>query len=230
MSLGVDKPMNVFGVNWDGHENKIKQGWDAAGVTAGDAVVIPGDISWALKLEDAVQDFKFLHSLKGVKIIGKGNHDLWWDTDAKIIKMFAENGFDSFKLLRNSAVETGEYIICGSRGWYMDAKNAPADADYGKIVLREKARLEMSLTAGVKLKNSSERNSGKEIVVFMHFPPVYNGYICGEFVETLCKYGIKRCYYGHIHSVYGIPPSAVYKSITFTMTSADFLDFTPLKI
>lgn len=226
LAFSVNKPMDIFGDRWVNHGKKIEWGWEDAGITDDDTICMPGDISWAMKLEDAYTDFKFLNDLKGTKIIGRGNHDLWWDTDTKVIRMFEENGFTTLKLLRNNAIETDEYIICGTRGWYMDEKNSPDGADYKKIITRESMRLEMSLTQG----DAMRKLSGKEILVFMHFPPVFNDYVCHEFISVLHKYDIKKCYFGHIHSVYSIQRQIMYENISFEIISADYLHFIPLKI
>lgn len=226
LSFSVNKPMDIFGDRWQNHGKKIAWGWEDAGITDEDTICIPGDISWAMKLEDSYHDFEFLHNLKGTKIIGRGNHDYWWDTDTKVTGMFEENGFNTLKLLRNNAVETDEHIICGTRGWYMDEKNSPVDADFTKISARETIRLEISLSQGAEIR---EQN-GKEIIVFLHFPPIFNDYICYEFVNLLHKYDVKRCYYGHIHSVYSIQRQIIFENIAFEIISADFLHFIPLKI
>jgi len=222
LSFGNNKPMDIFGARWENHEKKIEQGWEKVGITDGDIIVIPGDISWALKLEDTNLDFEFLNNLKGIKIIGRGNHDLWWTTETKVKKMFWGNDINTVKLLHNNAFETDEYTICGTRGWYYDEKNAPADTDYNKIINREVIRLELSLTQGAKF--------GKDILVFMHFPPVFKDYVCAELIEMLKKYGIQRCFFGHIHSVYDTPPVFFYDGIRFELVSADYLNFIPIKI
>lgn len=226
LSFAVNKPMDIFGDRWVNHCKKIEWGWEDAGITEDDTICIPGDISWAMRLEEAYPDFKFLNKLKGTKIIGRGNHDLWWDTDTKVLRMFEESGFTTLKLLRNNALETDEHILCGTRGWYMDEKNSPSDADFDKIVAREAIRLEMSLSQGAEM----SKYSGKEMIVFMHFPPVFNDYVCYEFIELLHRYDIARCYYGHIHSVYSIERQIMFENIMFEIISADFLHFIPLKL
>jgi predicted phosphohydrolase len=225
LSFANNKPMSIFGDRWKDHETKIRQGWEAADIKDDDYIIIPGDISWALKLEDSYLDFAFLESLKGIKIIGKGNHDLWWSTDRKVMEMFDGQGFKTMKLLKNNCVVTDDYIICGSRGWYIDEKNAPTDSDYNKIVRREVLRLEMSISEGVK-----NNPDNKEILLFLHFPPVFKDFRCREIIEVIKKYDIKRCYYGHIHSVYDIPSYIEYDGIDFIIISADYLNFKPFKI
>ena len=128
--------------------------------------------------------------------------------------------------LFNNAYEVEDFIICGTRGWYIDEKMQNAsnsDAEYQKIVLRETARLKMSIEEAVKL--CPDRS--KEILVFLHFPPVFGSFVCEEMVEVLKLYGIKRCFFGHIHGLYSIPQTTTYKDIRFTLISGDYLSFVP---
>ena len=138
----TDKSMEVFGNRWQNYMNRIQTNWNRL-VDPCDTVIVNGDISWAMTLEEAKSDFDFLNSLNGTKIISKGNHDFWWSTLSKINVFFEENGFDTIKILHNNAHVVGDFVICGSRGWYNDDKIAtmPKTADYGKIVTREASRL-----------------------------------------------------------------------------------------
>ena len=227
LSFADDKPMDVFGKRWQNYTERLKRNWNAV-VTDNDTVMIAGDISWAMSYTGAKEDFLFLHGLNGKKIISKGNHDYWWTSKKKLDGLMSELGIDDIQFLHNNAYSVENYIIAGSRGWYIDEnnKNAPDAADFDKIVAREVIRLEISLKEAVKLRGDTDR----EIIVFLHFPPVMGGFVCEPIVELLKKYGIKRCYYGHIHGVYDIPPSFEYEGITYFITSADFLEFTPLII
>lgn len=227
LSFADDKPMDVFGRRWQNYTQRLERNWNAV-VTENDTVMIAGDISWAMSHTGAKEDFLFLHGLNGKKIISKGNHDYWWTSKKKLDGLMSELGIDDIQFLHNNAYLAENFIIAGSRGWYIDEnnKNAPDAADFDKIVAREVIRLEISLKEAVKLKADTD----KEIIVFLHFPPVMGGFVCEPIVELLKKYGIKRCYYGHIHGVYDIPPSFEYDGITYFITSADFLEFTPLII
>ena len=228
LSISANKPMDLFGSRWCNYTSKLAQSWNRL-VGVLDTVVIGGDISWAMNFDGAYPDLKFLNELPGRKIICRGNHDYWWSTMKKMKRFFREeNGFESIEFLYNNAFETSEFIICGSRGWYNDSGLAPGDADYRKIIARESLRLELSISEGEKLRKLD--GADKEILVFLHFPPVYNGYRCTEIIETLKRHGIKRCYYGHIHNCYDIPPSVLYDGIEFIITSADYLDFIPMII
>ena len=224
-NLDTDKSMEVFGAKWKDYMNRIKNNWNRL-VTPSDTVVVNGDISWAMTLDEARSDFEFLNSLNGTKIISKGNHDYWWSTLTKINAFFEENKFDTVKILHNNAHVVEDFVVCGSRGWYNDDKIAtmPKTADYQKIVSREAARLKMSLSEGEKLDPTREK------LVFLHFPPVWGDFVCEEILEVLKSFGVKRCYFGHIHGLYDIPSNFVYGDVKFIMTSADFLNFIPLYI
>lgn len=229
LSGAVNKPMDIFGHRWAGYTDKIVKYWKAI-ISDDDTVVIPGDISWGISLEEAAPDLKLLSELPGKKILGKGNHDYWWSTAAKMNGFFEENGYECFDILYNNALETEEFIITGTRGWYTEDKQdaAPDTADYQKIVAREAARLKLSLEASKKLRRGEDDD--RETLVFFHFPPVFRGFVCREFVDLLHEYSVKRAYFGHIHGVYDLPRTIEYEGIEFIITSADFLSFVPLSI
>ena len=204
---------------------RIKNNWERL-VTDEDTVVIPGDVSWALSLEEAVSDLKFIDALPGKKILGKGNHDFWWCTMKKHDELFKKHGITSISFLFNNAHETEDYIIAGTRGWYHDpdAKNAPDNADFDKLVNREAGRLRQSLKSAVELK---EKSPEKEIIVFMHFPPYWAEKASEGLIEILKEFRIKRVYFGHIHGNYTEVPYFVYDGIEMHMISADYLEFVP---
>lgn len=223
LSEAAEKPMDIFGYRWNGWTEKLCENWKST-VKDGDTVVIAGDISWAMTLDEAKKDFELLNSLPGKKLIGKGNHDYWWNTQKKTEDFFKANGFDTLNLLFNNAYETENAIICGCRGWYTDEKNSPENADYDKIVAREAGRLRLSLKYAEKLAPDKKR------IVFFHFPPVFGDFICDELIAVLQEYGVTECYYGHIHGRYDIEPITEHEGITFRIISADYLDFKPLEI
>lgn len=231
LSLSVDKPMDVFGSRWEGYMTKLDNGWHDT-VTDDDTVIIPGDISWAMNLEEAKDDLWYLDDLPGKKIISRGNHDYWWDTVKKLTDFFAKNEIRTISLLHNNAYIVEDTLITGTRGWYPDSKNAPAESDFATVVAREAGRLTLSIEAGLKLLSSVPPEAAGRIkrYTFMHFPPVYRDYVCREIVEILQHYEIKRCYYGHIHGVYDIPPVRVFEDIEFIPIAADYLDFVPLRV
>ena len=220
----TDKSMEVFGKRWDGYMTRIENNWRKL-VTEKDTVIIPGDVSWALSLEEAESDLRFLESLPGKKILGKGNHDFWWSTMRKHTNFFEKLGIKTISFLFNNAHETDDYIIAGTRGWYLeeDAKNAPDNTDFEKLKNREHLRLKTSLTAAREL---SEK-SGKEIVAFMHFPPFWNDKESEGLIDLLVEFNVKNLYFGHIHGNYSVEPSFEYKGVKMHIISADYLGFIP---
>ena len=214
LSLGADKPMDIF-PGWAGYVEKLEKNW-RENVRPEDTVVIAGDISWGLEIGETKEDFAFLDSLPGTKLLLKGNHDLWFSTKTKVERFFEENGFSTLKILFNNAYEYGDYAICGTRGWMNDQTDK-------KVLLRECGRLRLSLEAGKKL--------GKKPLVFLHYPPVYGGGECYEILDVLLEYGIERVYYGHIHG-YGCRSAFIGESegVRYRLVSADFLDFVPYKL
>ena len=227
LSLGenTDKPMEIFGAKWQDHANKIEKHWSSL-VSAEDTVIIPGDISWALKLEDSLSDFMFIESLPGRKIISKGNHDFWWSTQNKIKGFFSQHNISSIEMLYNNAFIADDVIICGTRGWYNESSAAPRPCDYEKISARECGRLERSLQAGIALAEGRDL----PIAVFTHFPPVWKDFAFDELVDVMERYRVQKCYYGHIHGIYNCPSVTEYRSIRFELISADFLDFVPRRV
>lgn len=229
LSSDGSKSMEIFGPRWRDYMNKIRQNWSAV-VQDEDTVIVPGDISWALKLEDAREDLLFLEALPGQKLIGKGNHDFWWSTAAKMTAMWEKNKITSIRMLYNNAYLLEDCIVCGTRGWFVEEnqQHTVGSVDYTRIVNREVIRLRLSLDAAVKLREEDGRNL--PILVFLHFPPVWNGFVCREIVDVLHEYGIKSCYFGHIHGAYYAPRTTVFEEIELTICSADALNFCPMPI
>ncbi len=218
LSLNSNKPMDVF-QGWNNYINRLSENWRSL-VSKDDTVVLAGDISWAMKLEDSLADFSFLHSLPGQKILLKGNHDYWWSTKTKIENFFSQHGFSDLHVLHNCAYSIGEYAICGTRGWLYNS----ATEEDKKIVNREVGRLQMSLEEGKKL--------GKLPIVFLHYPPVYDGMECREILELLFRAGITRCYFGHIHGQQAAKKALVgnWKGISMNLVSCDYVKFSPVPI
>lgn len=212
LSFGANKPMDIFH-GWENHSEKLKANWNRL-VKSEDTVVLPGDFSWGLKIEETLEDFRFLDALNGQKIIIKGNHDLWWGTKSKILQFFEENEIKTIKVLFNDSHLVEDLSICGSRGWFFDNK-----ADSQKIILREAGRLEASIKDGIE--------KGGEITVFLHYPPVYKDYVCEEIFEILKKYDIKKVFHGHIHGSGYHNAVANFNGIDFKLISCDCIDFTP---
>lgn len=217
LSFGCDKPMDVFGGRWENYTDKLLEGF--ACVRPEDTTVLCGDLSWGMSLAAAREDFRFIHALPGRKIILKGNHDYWWTTAAQAYRFFAENGFDSLEILNNNCCFYEDYAICGTRGWSCDAMDG-GEHDR-KILRRELMRLETSLKA------AGER----EKLVFLHYPPKLLTAECGEMLAMMRDYGVKRCWYGHLHSGgCALAFEGEAGGIRFQLVSADHLHFFPQKI
>ncbi len=214
LSLSSDKPMDVFR-GWDNYVERLKANWTRL-LKDTDTVVIPGDISWALKLSETKEDFAFLDSLPGKKIILKGNHDLWWSTSKKLTEFLEENNFSTISFVFNNAIVVEDKAVCGTRGWFYDL--APDD----KVVKREAGRLETSIMAAEK--------TGKTPVVFLHYPPVYNEWVCEEIFSVIKKHGIKTVWHGHIHGSGFNNAKKEYDGVNMRLLSADCVDFCPVPI
>lgn len=218
LSLGENKPMDVFS-GWENYVQRIEKNWRSV-VKETDTVVIAGDISWAMKLEEAETDFGFINSLPGRKLIIKGNHDYWWSTKKKIETFLSSHGFESISIIHNSAAAAESIAVCGTRGWLYTSE-APDDL---RILNREVGRLNASIDGAEKL--------GLEPVVFLHYPPVYDGLECKEILEVLVKRNIKRCYFGHIHGLAAAKraPSGLYHGIEMHLVSCDTVGFMPVLV
>ena len=216
--------MSVFGENWKNHEEKIKEDW-LSKVNEEDLVILPGDFSWAMDLKNTYLDFKYLNELPGQKLLLKGNHDYWWNTVTKMRKYLQENNFKNIDFLYNNSYEYENKIIVGTRGWSFGD-----DAESKKMIQREVARLELSIKNG--LENYGE---DKEIIAFLHYPPIINQNIqkneTNEFIRMLKKYEIKKCYYGHLHSM-AIKEAVEgeHFGIDFKLVSADATQFNLVKV
>jgi len=223
LSFKVNKPMGIFGDNWDNHEEKIKNNWIRK-VNENDTVMIPGDFSWATYLEDAILDFEFLNSLPGKKLLSKGNHDYWWTTLTQMRKFLKENNFENIDFVYNNSYLVEDKVIVATRGWV----NAYRQEDNYKILKRERDRLELSL-------KSAKESFGddKEIIAFIHYPPFYKEEVPDEinFIKLLKSYGVKRCFYGHLHGEsHKEAIEGLVEGIDFKLVSSDYLQFDLVKI
>ncbi len=220
LATSVDKPMDVFGDGWSDFENRLEQNWKKL-VGVGDTVVIPGDISWGMTMEEAISDFAFLDKLPGKKLIGKGNHDYWWTSGKKMEEALQKAGITSIEFLHNNAFLSDGIAMCGTKGYMWDTDETKEQNE--KLLKREYLRLELSLNAAKKL--------GGEPVVFLHYPPLTVNHKNNDMINLMLSHGVKRCYYGHIHgpghrSAY----QGDYMGIDFTLISADYLKFNPILI
>ena len=216
LSLGTAKPMDVFGGDWEGYVEKLRAGF--AQVQPEDTVVLCGDLSWGMNLEEAKADFAFLNALPGRKLLVKGNHDYWWTTAAKMERFFAENGFTTLNILHNNCYEYGDFALCGTRGWFFEEG---ASAQNTKVFHREVMRLEASLKGA----------EGRPILAFLHYPPLYTGYRCPEIISKLEEYQVRQCFYGHLHGpTHRRAIEGTVQNVAYSLVSADYLGFVPKKI
>ncbi len=224
-AAGDAKSMSVFGNRWIGCREKLVKNWTAI-VKDDDNVVIPGDFSWAMTLDEAKDDFLFIESLPGKKYIGKGNHDFWWSTVSKMNRYLCDLSLKSVEFLYNNAFETPQGFICGTRGWFPDPANQKTvgDVDWQRMIDRESRRLRASLDCAANLHSPLPK------YVFLHFPPVWRDNVCRDTIDLLHEYGVQECFYGHIHGVYSSEGDFDFEGIKFRMISADKLDFCPHKI
>jgi predicted phosphohydrolase len=217
LSLGSNKPMDVFGGGWAGYVDKLREG--IAHVTAGDTVLLCGDLSWGMSLDEARNDFAFLdREIPGEKWLLKGNHDYWWTTASKMNAFFVANGFTHLHILHNNCAIYREYALCGTRGWFFEENGAP---QWEKVFRREIIRLEASLKAA----------GGRKKLCFLHYPPLYRGYRCQEIIDLLEQYQVSACYYGHLHGAsHRLAIEGRQGSVDYHLVSADFVGFRPKKI
>lgn len=217
LSFGADKPMDVFGGRWEGYVEKLRQGLSC--ITEEDTTVLLGDVSWGLDLASAKEDFRFISEIPGRKIILKGNHDYWWSTAAKFRKFCEENGFGDMHVLNNNCFLYGETAICGTRGWFFEEEQQGTHNE--KIFLRELGRLETSL------KEAGDR----EKICFLHYPPRYRGYICPEIIALMEQYGVRRCFYGHLHGdSHKLAMEGLIDGIEYHLLAADYVNFNPVQV
>lgn len=209
-----DKGMDVFGAHWKDHWQKISADWRSR-VSTQDVVLVPGDISWAMKLEEAQPDLDAICAMPGKKILLRGNHDFWWDSATKVRNVL----HGDTHIIQNDCLEVGEVVICGSRLW-----NFPMDTSFSqedeKIFEREKGRLQMSLDCAKKV--------GKPIIAMTHFPPLYEDFADTDFTEILSQAGVAQCVFGHLHGPQIKRLKLMdfdYGGVLYNLVSADYLDF-----
>ena len=217
LCLGAPKPMDIFGGAWIGYMDKLREGLSVIGPN--DTTVLLGDLSWALDLESAAADFRWIDELPGKKIILKGNHDYWWSTAAKFYKFCQNHAFSNQWILNNNHYEYEDYAICGTRGWFYEETRSGEHDE--KVFKRELMRLEASL------KSAGERHK----IVFLHYPPKYKGYECQEIIDLLKHYNVRKCFYGHLHGAsHGLAMEGLWDGIEYHLVSADKLGFRPFMV
>ena len=214
LSLSAEKPMDIFGGAWVGYMEKLQEG--LAVIQPEDTTVLLGDLSWALNLQSAREDFEWIDKIPGRKILLKGNHDYWWSTAAKFYAFCRDCGLSNQFVLNNNCYIYENYAICGTRGWFFEEDRSGKHDE--KIFHRELMRLERSLQSADNM----------EKIVFLHYPPKYKGYECPEIIDLLQKYGVRRCYYGHLHGAsQNLALEGIWDGIDYRLVSADKLNFMP---
>ncbi len=217
LSTSVDKKMDIF-KGWENYEERIALNWKES-VSQKDTVILLGDTSWGMSLNEALSDFKLIDSLPGEKYLVKGNHDYWWESISKMRSFLCENGIKSIDFIHNNSIVRDGKSLCATRGWMME----DGEKSSAKLILREEGRLRMSL--------ESAEDKNKERIAFLHYPPVFMGRETGNMISIMQQYGVKRCYYGHLHGKsHNMATQGQYKNIEFYLVSADFLKFKPISL
>lgn len=211
-----NKSMEMFGKDWENYEQRLDKNWRKT-VSENDTVLIAGDISWALDLNTAYQDFAYIDSLPGNKIIIKGNHDYYFSTLTKVNKFLEDNNFNTIKILNNNSFLVENINVCGFRGW---GSTEDDNVDDYKVYQRELIRLELSLNS------IPEEHKNKDILVMTHFPPCRH-----EIQVTFKKYNVKKCIYGHLHGEghYMVREGDI-DGVEYRMVSGDYTKFELVKL
>jgi len=221
LSFATDKPMDVFGDHWRGHADKMAAAWDAA-VADDDVVLCPGDLSWAMKLDEAAVDLAWIGNRRGrVKVLTRGNHDYWWSAIGKVRSALPAG----VVALQNDAVDLGDVVVCGSRLW-----SCPGALDWDvhdeKIHLREVERLKLSLEAARRLA------AGRPLIAAIHYPPFDKAKQPTAYSALLEQYGVALCVYGHLHGrrAHRTAFEGERGGVTYRLIACDHLDFAPLQV
>lgn len=218
LSNYVNKPMEVFGSHWTKHDEKIKEHWIRT-VKDGDTVLIPGDISWAINMKEAMPDLKWIEDLPGKKILLKGNHDYWWSSISRL-----NSSFNTMEFLQNNYFTYEDYAICGTRGWLSPNNNSFTSQDE-KIYHREVHRLRLSL-------ETAKQDGYTKIICMLHYPPTNELHEPSLFTKTFKEYNVNTVIYGHLHGkdFYRYSLHGNHDGITYHLVSCDYLDFKLFKI
>ncbi len=212
LSLSGEKPMDIFGSQWENYLELLQKNW-CEQIRPEDLVLIPGDVSWAMYLEEAEADFRFLDELPGTKLISKGNHDYWWETLKKLNAYVEKMNFSSIRFLHNSIYQYNGITICAAKGYPDNGKSEEDQKLYNRELSRLKLSLDMAVAAGAGV-----------IYVMLHYPPMLQS----EFAQLMEGYGVSRCIYGHLHGVRQKTAfEGLYHGVQYSLVSADYLRFKP---
>lgn len=214
LSINNSKPMDIFGPVWEGYLDKIFSQWKEI-VGEEDIVLMAGDLSWAMKLEEVKPDLELLKDLPGKKVIIRGNHDYWWKSISSLRSILPEN----FYAIQNDSIRFDGLVVCGTRGWKGVEKNMVLSAEDKKIFDREVLRLEMTLKDANKL-----RKEGDKLICIMHYPPIGFAREDSPFSQLIEQYNVDIVVYGHLHGYKNVATSFVKNDIPYFLTSCDEVD------
>ena len=220
LSTSCDKPMDIFGGNWEGYTEKIIENWTSK-ITDDDLVLIAGDISWAMRLEETKTDFEWIDKLPGKKIIIKGNHEYWWKSISAVREALPE----SIMAIQNDSIKIGDFIICGTRGWSVPEEGKEFLPEDEKIYKREVERLKLTLKSAKVLQTNDEK-----IICMMHFPPFDGSGNESEFTKLFEEFGVSVVVFGHIHGYTNCKLIQTKNYIVFYFTSCDHIKNDPVEI
>lgn len=223
LTPGIEKPMDIYGSRWFNHVERLRENW-CAEINEQDTIIIAGDISWGLKLDEAKYDLDWVDSLPGHKVIFKGNHDLWWSGINKLNKMY-----ESITFIQNDCYVAEGVVICGTRGW-LTPDNEDFSEEDEKIYKRELLRLENSLVKAMEVTNNETVEH--ELLGVLHFPPVSKLNAYSGFQRLFEEYGVKRVIYGHVHGEDGFRNAikGAHYNTDYQLVSLDYLNCRPVKI
>ena len=222
LSFSTDKPMDVFGEKWENYEAKIKE--NVANVVGeDDLLLIAGDLSWAMQIDETEADFNYIGSLKGKKIVVRGNHDYWWKSISGVREKLEPLGVYA---LQNDCVKFGNIIVAGTRGWVVPEAGKGMGEQDQKIYNRELIRLEMALESASKM-----RVEGDVVIAVLHYPPFNSTLDDSDFTKLLEKYGVQYCVYGHLHGKTKYNAGTAQKNgISYFLSSCDKIGFQPILV
>lgn len=220
LSFNCNKPMDVFGGNWEGYIPKIEENWKSK-ITDDDIVLIAGDISWAMKLEEVNADLNWIDNLPGKKIMIKGNHEYWWKSISSVRAILPS----SILAIQNDSIKIGNFVFCGTRGWTIPEEcNKPTEEDI-KIYKREVERLKLTLMSAKTACKSDE-----QIIAMIHYPPFGTLEFETEFTKLFEEYGVSIVIFGHIHGKTNCPKVCMNNGVKYYFTACDHIDNNPVLI
>ncbi|MCM1043747.1 MAG: metallophosphoesterase [Corallococcus sp.] len=215
LATAVEKPMTVFGTTWNNYFEKITEDWKSK-VADEDIVLLAGDFSWAMRMEEVIHDFDLLKDFPGSKVIIRGNHDYWWNSLSKVRSVIPSGFF----ALQNDCLRFGKLLVCGSRGWVCPDVCNSLSKDDDKIYRRERERLELSLKA-----MSAMRTAEDIVIGMMHYPPFNGRFDESLYTQLFVKYDVNKVVYGHLHGKDCRAERHLKKfGIDFYLTSCDLVD------